>query len=305
MPAHLAPTDRLPDPPKTLGFRRLAAERVRPDLFDCVLVFEPPRNRGRRRYVIGADVGDGLGGDRSVATVARVGTIEECGEEVAQYATDHLTPTQFAYVVEALGRAYSDEDGIEAQVAVECNNHGLSTQDTLQLHLGYGHFYRWEYYDAAEPAKRYSTKIGWLTTPRTRPILLDKFFEAVTTLDPITGAPDYRLNSPHTRRELATLWTPDILGNAEAARGKHDDAIFSSAIAYYVSWRLAGGEQIPLADRRRMRSLAQAALEAQNDGVTPDWRDSPVTLDEMRAGIVEDHDLLDVNAVPWQDFSSY
>ena len=45
---------------------------------------------------------------------------------------------------DAIGRYYADADQVEAMAAIETNNHGLATQDTLQLHLGYGHFYVWD-----------------------------------------------------------------------------------------------------------------------------------------------------------------
>ena len=131
---------------------------------------------------------DGLGQDYSIIDVIRQPTIEEPAEQVAQYGTNELDPKALAFVCDAIGRYYADADGIEALAAIETNNHGLATQDTLQLHLGYGHFYVWEYADAATPERRYSTRIGWLTSPRTRPLLLASFYGAVTTFDPITHA---------------------------------------------------------------------------------------------------------------------
>ncbi len=125
--------------PKGYGFRRmpLVELRERTNLFDTLLIWEGPRRHGPRRYVIAVDVSDGLGQDRSVIEVARMGTIEEPAEQVAQYVSDQIAPMALAYVIQAIGQYYVDEDGVEALVAIECNNHGLSTQDTLQLHLGY------------------------------------------------------------------------------------------------------------------------------------------------------------------------
>jgi hypothetical protein len=283
--------------PAGFGFRAipraelaLRSDALLPAPMDALLVFEPPRSRPRARhfrYILGVDVGDGLGQDRSVCSVTRVGTIEEPAEEVAQYITDSVPPSQFAFLVDAIGHLYTDDEGREACAAIECNNHGLSVQDTLQLHLGYTHFYTWEYYDAKDPARRRSTKIGWVTTPRTRPLLLDKFYAALTTLDPVTGKPDYILNSPWTIGELADFQTETYLGEAEAAAGAHDDCILSNAIANYVAWRQAGGEQEPLGERRRRRHeeaaarVADAALRSK----ARDYRNTAITADEMSAGI--------------------
>jgi hypothetical protein len=283
--------------PHGFGFRRLGtielAERgnpLDPAPMDVLLMFEPPRMRPKHReyrYIVAADIGDGLGLDRSVAVVTRVATIEEPAEEVAQFITSSIPPSQFAFILDAIGHLYADHEGLEACAAIECNNHGLSTQDTLQLHLGYTHFYTWEYYDAKEPGKRFSRKIGWVTTPRTRPLLLDKFYAAVTTLDPVTGKPDYIVNSPWTLSELPDFQTETILGEAEAAAGAHDDCIMANAIANYVAWRQAGGEMEPLGERRRRRHEEQAARahDASLRSRGRDYRNTAITAEEVGAGV--------------------
>jgi hypothetical protein len=285
--------------PAGYGFRRLSKAELQalPNLRGGVLaIWEYPRKRGPRRYILAGDVGDGLGGDYSVGTVVRLGTIEEPAEEVAQFVSNELTPTQFAFTLDAIGHLYTDEDGIEACAAIECNNHGLSTQDTLQLHLGYTHFYVWEYADSASPERRFSTRIGWLTTERTRPILLDKFYEATTTLDPVTGLPDFRLNSPITRSELRHFLVPDelgaTLGDARAVSGQHDDAILAGAIGYYVAYRHAGGETEPIAERRRRRE-ALRALQAARSSERPDWRNTATTAEETQHALDTDLDERD------------
>lgn len=297
LPAASSPVgqDTFPVPPG-YGFRRIWGKDLKtlPNLRDSVLaIYEYPRRRGRRRYMMSVDVGDGLGGDYSIIGITRVGTIEEPAEEVALYASNTITPTQLAFVCDAIGRIYTDEDEIEACAAIECNNHGLSVQDTLQLHLGYTHFYVWEYADSASPERRYSTRIGWLTTERTRPILLDKFYEATTTLDPISGLSDLRLNSPITRGELRHFLIPDeagsTLGDARAAPGQHDDAVMEAAIGYYVAYRHAGGETEPIAERRRRRE-ALKALHTDRAHARPDYRNTAITADEADQGVDHAYD---------------
>jgi hypothetical protein len=268
--------------PPGYGFRRLDKAQLAslPNLRQGVFaIWEYPRVRGPRRYILGVDVSDGLGQDYSVIDVIRQPTIEEPGEQVAQYCTNVLDPKGLAFVCDAIGRYYTDPDGVEALAAIETNNHGLATQDTLQLHLGYSHFYVWEYADAASPARRYSTRIGWLTSPRTRPLLLASYYGAITTFDPITGKPDFILNSPITRGELRHFITASTIGEAEAARGQHDDGVMASAIGYYVAWRMAGGEVEPVAERRR-RKVAFDALAKERQTIRPDYRNSPATIEE-------------------------
>lgn len=292
-----AAADLFPVPPG-YGFRRLSPEELKalPSLRHSVLaIWEYPRARGRRRYVMAVDVAKGVGQDASTITIVRLPTIEEPAEDVAQYISSTIDTQQLAYVCDAIGRLYLDEDGIEALAAIETwPGPGIATQDTLQLHLGYGHFYVWEYGDAAQADRRFSSRIGWSTTAHTRPLLLASFRDAVTTIDPVSGLPDFILNSPSTRAELRHFVTATgRLEDAQAARGQHDDCIISAAIGYYVAWRLAGGETEPIAERRRRRTalLQQHAQEA--DHHLRDWRNSAATATEVDRAQEDDDEFAD------------
>lgn len=281
--------------PAGYGFRRLSKDELDdlPSLRHSVLaIWEYPRFRGKRRYVISVDVGDGLGQDYSVITVVREPTIEEPAEDVAQYVSNTVKPSNLAFITDAIGRLYRDEDGIEAQAAIELNNHGATVQDLLQLHLGYSNFYIWEVVNAADAGARFTKQIGWTTTIRTRPLLLEKFHDAVTTVDPISGLADFRLNSPITRAEMRFFVTEGLLGEAEHAKGQHDDAIFSAAIGYYVAHRLAGGETEPIAERRRRRETLKALRAQQGDTfIRLDYRNSEASAEETDLGVDDAGDL--------------
>lgn len=268
--------------PKGFGMHRLSAAELKERsgaraLFNTLQIWQHPRKG--QRYVMGCDIADGLGQDRSVCDVFRLGTIEEPEEQVAQFLTDDLPPRQFAGVIDAIGHLYTWGDGREAMAAIECNNHGLSVQDTLQLHLGYRHFYIWEVLDQADPQKRFTTRMGWVTTARTRPILLDQFYTGVTTLDPISGFSDTRINSPFTLDEMRDFKTDGALWEAEAAKGAHDDCIIAAGIAHYVCWRLAGGEAEPLADRRRRRQEEEQRRARAGDTDKLDFRNTDMTAE--------------------------
>lgn len=271
--------------PPGYGFHRLSlaelTERTGSKaLFNTLQMWEKPRKG--HRYVLGVDVGDGIGSDRSVADVFRIGTIEEPEEQVAQFITDSLGARQFAGVLDAIGHLYCWPDGQEAMAAIECNNHGLSCQDTLQLHLGYRHFYIWEVLDQADPAKRFTSRIGWVTTRRTRPILLDQFHTGVNTLDPITGFSDCRINSPFTLDEMRDFQTDGALWEAEAARGAFDDCIIAAGIAHFVCWRIMGGETEPMADRRRRRQEEELRRQRQGHLQVLDYRNSDATAEQQQ-----------------------
>lgn len=297
--------------PVGYGFRRLSLLELqaREDVLNVLQIWERPgqrfvkddsprgyhhdRRRGEYRYILGVDVSDGIGKDRSVISVHRMGTIEEPEEQVALYVTDCVTPVQLAYVVDAVMRWYTDQDAYEAMAVIECNNHGLSTQDTLTLHLGASHTYVWEFLDAARPQKRFSTKAGWVTTPRTRPMLLDKLYSALTTIDPVTHATDLVVHSSMLLDELRDFATETTLAEASAARGAHDDIVMATAIAHYVAWRLQGGEQEPLSERRtrlhaERAARAHAASPEGQLAARRDWRNTGCTADEWKAGVDPD-----------------
>lgn len=255
------------------------AHGTRMNLFE--LYEAPLRNF---RYVVAADIADGLGLDRTSIDVIRLGTIERPPEQVGHFLSDTIKPREAAFVVDALGHMYCDDDGYEALAAIETNNHGMSTQDTLKLHLGYSHFYRWENAAAASAANRYSPREGWYTTERTRPIVLDHFYEALTTYDPITGESDLLINSQATIGELQDFQTDGALVDAAAVAGAHDDCIMSLAIGHYVGWRIAGGEREPLSERRRrLRQIEERRKQlAELTGAGNTFQNMPYTQEEVQ-----------------------
>lgn len=267
--------------PAGYGFRKVPLPELKQltSVESHLQIYQYPR-RGHR-YILGVDVSDGVEKDDSVIDVMRMGTIDEPEEQVAQYCSNTIAPSELAYIVDAIGHLYKWPDGREAMAAIETNNHGLVVQDTLQNHLGYRNFYVWEVLDQADPAKRFTTKLGWATTSRTRPILLASFKDAVCTLDPLTGYSDCRLNSSISIDQLRDFQTDGALWEAEAARGAKDDAILAGAIAHFVAWRLMAGEREPLADRRRRRHQDEMRRTATSGPEKLDYRNSDQTAQQM------------------------
>lgn len=274
-------------------------------LFDMLLVFEPPRKRPKHvgyRYVLGCDIGDGLGLDRSVCDVLRVPTMAEPAEQVAQFVTDSIGAEDFAPIIDAIGRWYADPDGLEAHACIEINNHGLATQGLLQRHYGYINFYRWQYADKADISKRFSKAIGWETNQKSRKVLLGKLMQGLKGIDPITGQPNLIVHSPITFNDLSDFYSPTgHLADAEATRGSHDDCVFSLALAHLAAEQMLVGESEPLADRRH-RLHVEAEARARDAGTERrDWRNTDCTSLEMELeladddlGILTDDDIQDL-----------
>lgn len=258
----------------------------------CV-VWQLP-NPMKYTYVISADVGEGIKQDRSVAQITRLGTVEEPEEQVAEFVSDEIDPIDFAGVIDAMGRFYCDEAKVPALCAVEVNNHGLATQRELSRHLGYENFYIWQVEDSADPTRRFTNRVGFYTNRSTRPPLIQLFVKKVKTVDPNTGVPDYKINSPFLLEELRAFQTMGALFEASAEDGAHDDCIMSAAIGLYVCQTLQFEMYESTADSRR-RKEEERARQAQQEkffGRGRDARNSEVTWREQ-AGMDEDNDYGD------------
>ena len=246
-------------------------------IYDNLQVWEPPRKG--HLYVISVDVSNGMGLDNSVIDVTRVGTLREPDEQVAQFVTSRIEPDDLSYYIDPVGRLYTGRDGLPALVAIECNGLGLGTQSELQKHLGYPNLFIWQVLDTIHQADAYTRRYGWWTSNRSRPLILGRYYHAVKTVDPRTGWPDYRVNSPHTLREWATFVSPGPIWMGEAAEGAHDDCVMAGAIGVHVAATLQESYRETTADARKRlaeesariderRKIGQSGLSAQNTDVT-------------------------------------
>jgi hypothetical protein len=284
--------------PAGYGFQFTQVVKHPDDLYDRLLIWEPPRRD--QLYVMSVDVGDGIGQDRSVVDITRVGTVKEPDEQVAQWVSAWTDPLGLAPIVDAIGRFYQGSDGQEAMAAIECNNHGLVTQSELQRHLGYNNMFVWEYLDTADPDKAKSTRIGWWTTVRTRPLILARYLKKLKAVDKHTGRPDYLVNSPLTIQELRTFRTLGGIREAEADpadSNAHDDCIMCGAIGVHVSSTLqySAGEPVDMARRRLQEEKARQAVA--DAGAGRDFINTDCTADEMAegwagAGAAQDRDFI-------------
>lgn len=234
---------------------------ARPDddgLFDVLLVYEPPR-RGKL-YTMGVDVCSGMGADRSVIDVCRVGDLDEGEEQVAQFITYSTEPADLAYIIDPVGRFYADRTSqLPAMAAIELNGFGLGVLSELTRHVGYSNLFIWQHEDAISEQSRFMRSYGWYTTSRTRPLILQRYFRGIKTIDPNTKLPDYRVNSPHTLAELADFKTAGALWEGEG--DPYDDCIMAGAISVHVAQTLQFEQREPLAESRRRRAEEKARAE--------------------------------------------
>jgi hypothetical protein len=170
--------------------------------------------QGGKSYVIGVDVGAGLPrGDFSVACVLEV----KSNEHVATLR-GRIAPDLFAEELYRLGKRYN-----EAMIAVERADHGHTVLRVLLEH-NYPNIYRYKDYDAG--LGRTVPRPGWLTSGKTRPMMIDTLSSAFKSEDLITYSENLLKEASAFRYITAS--------RAEAPSGEHDDELFAMMIALMV-----------------------------------------------------------------------
>lgn len=201
------------EPPKVLSFKAPKPQIIFvPHDNGYLEVWKPPEKG--RVYLISADVAEGLEkGDASSADVIDCLDLEQ----VAHW-WGKIDPDLFATELVRLGYYYND-----ALIAVESNNHGLTTLNAL-IHAGYPYLYRRKEFDKVE--NKMTLRLGWRTTTKTKPLMIDALAEHVRegTL---------RINSADTIREMLTF-TRDSAGRMRGEGTNLDDRVMSLALGLAV-----------------------------------------------------------------------
>ena len=163
-------------------------------------------------YVVGADVAEGLkNGDYSVAEVIRTKDMKT----VARFR-GHVDPDIFAHELDKIGRFYNF-----ALMGVEINNHGLAVVQRLR-DLFYTNLYRREK-GLDERFEEPTSKLGWKTDLRTKPLMIDYLAEAIRE--------GYVIDYDIVFVEEAFSYIRDDNGRTNAEEGSHDDTVIAKAIA--------------------------------------------------------------------------
>lgn len=194
-------------------------------------------------YVIGADVAEGLvEGDYSVAQV-----LDEDCNVVARWH-GHIDPDLFGIELVNLARYYND-----AYLAIENNNHGLTTIKSVQRQEYWNLFFSKTYDRFSDTITK---KLGWSTNGKTKPMMIDKLAEFVREF--YIGIQDKL-----TIQELLTYIIEDN-GKTNAQEGCHDDCVTSLAIALQA-WLEGKGENYTpeIVDESRARNVVDPLFEQE------------------------------------------
>jgi hypothetical protein len=219
----LRPTARdLRFPPDRFRFHKQRRAFYRAQ-YGPLRIYEEPKTGVR--YVIGADVSEGVGhGDASAAAVLSIPELKQVAVFHAGYRNDYETqppidPDDFADVLDVLGRNYNT-----AYIACEVNGPGFATNLKLGKTLHYPAIYRREVMDAKMGTLQ--KKYGWHSNKATKNVLITDLRAAIR--DDLIQF-----------RDLLTL---DELGHYVqinnqfgAAPGQHDDLVIALGLAMQMA----------------------------------------------------------------------
>lgn len=221
--------------------------------FNCFIMWEPPKVGFT--YTIGVDPSWGIGADRSVIHVLRNGTMHSTDTQVAEFVSDDTNMHEFAPFCNLIGRLYGDkQEELEALMTVECNISDDIVHD-LRTKYQYGNQFIWKYYDNVR--RMMSNKLGWWTTARTRPKIINKAMQYVKN-----GWWD--LSSPWMIAEMETIEKLEERAQIKAASGFHDDMFMAGAIALWAAHDMEFGDMDgvgEVAAKRDARADARFAAE--------------------------------------------
>lgn len=188
-------------------------------------------------YCIGADVAEGLViGDYSCATVGDPVTFDT----VAMWH-GHIDPDLFGVELIKLAKYYND-----AYLGVENNNHGLTTLSTIKKNEYWNLFFSKSYDRISDSMTQ---KLGWTTSVRTKPLMIDKLAEFVREM--YLG-----IYSDAMIAEMFTYVIEDN-GKTNAQPGCHDDTVMAAAIMLQLMLEGKGDyyvPEIPIDERNKPRS---------------------------------------------------
>lgn len=239
-----------------------------------LLMWDAPERGGV--YAIGVDCSEGVGQDRSVASVIRLGGGREPDRQVAEFASNHHGAAAMAPVVAAIGQLYADEEGLEAIVTAEANMLGQVFLQDLRLIHGYSNLYIRRSYDKVENV--WVDKLGFVTNKQTRPALITRGLHAMQE-------GQLKPRSEHLFQEMEDFEGDWNMALAKAKSGQHDDRVIAFFLAY---WGIHEGQWIagedPVEDFQRLTAAGKIAeAQEQATGRKRSGQNTAITAEELAA----------------------
>lgn len=170
-----------------------------------------------QEYILSVDSAEGVGeeGDNSCVQVLNVNSLEQC----AEFYSNLIAPHDLANVVHELANLYNT-----ALIIVEDMATGGIILNILQNDLYYENIYY-----SSKNSK--TPKSGIKITTANRPIILQEFQSRVINKS-------LKIKSIRLIKELNTFEYNTQTRKAQAAKGKHDDAVMAMALAVHARTEL-------------------------------------------------------------------
>ena len=176
-----------------------------------------------KKYVIGVDVSEGIEVESSKGKEADYSVIDVMEVESRKTAArwrGYIDPDLLGNVVFSIGKFYND-----ALVGIEVNNHGIATAANLK-----NNFYRNLYMRETSEDEQFqvrTTKFGWRTDKKTKPIMISELQRAIREGDIID------LDIVFIREAMSYVKRDD--GSMAAQEGQHDDTVMAKAITLQMA----------------------------------------------------------------------
>ena len=211
-----------------------------------ISIWEEPKQG--RFYAIGADVAEGLvHGDYSCAVV---GDSDSFNIDAMWHG--HIDPDLFGVELVKLSKYYND-----AYLGVESNNHGLTTLTSIKKQE-YWNLYFSKTFDRISDT--ITKKLGWTTSARTKPLMIDKLAEFVREMH-------LGIYSDEVISEMFTYVIEDD-GKTNAQTGCYDDTVMATAIMLQLLLEGRGefyAPEVPLEQRKESTSeIVDSLFESDN-----------------------------------------
>lgn len=175
-----------------------------------------------KKYYIGVDVSEGIEVESSSGRepdYSVIDVMDETFKTVARWR-GYIDPDMLGEVVFKIGKFYND-----ALVGVEVNNHGIATAAYLK-----NSFYRNLYMRETSEDEQFqvrTTKFGWATNKKTKPIAISEMQRAIREGDIID------LDITFIRECMSYVKKDD--GSMAAQEGQHDDCVMAKSICLQMA----------------------------------------------------------------------
>lgn len=237
--------------------------------YNKLLIFQEPKENVD--YSMGVDCADGLGmpnEDRSNLSLWINRSGRERDEQVAEFTSINVHSAQMSRIVACVAALYGAEtkSSMGVKIAIEQRRKpGDECQHQLKI-MGFYNHHRMVMYDAkGMPDPSSASKEGFYTSVWSRPMMLNKFLDAVNN-----GWA--KPNSPILIRQLKQIVRKETNGvsRIEHEAGKHDDNVFGGGMAYFTAHDM---DNTALRQEQRYRSA-----DDKNQTVDMRWADNSVVL---------------------------